>query len=254
MTVTLTEARLAWVAGATGGIGAACARRLAADGFVVHGSDRPDEDVTQLGVAETVASGLAPQALSAVVHAVGMSGRRLGDGPVSECTDEAWAEVLRVDLTAAFAVLRAALRHAADGASVVVVGSALASSLDPDFLTVAYRVAKAGLVPLVEAAAYEGAARGVRVNLVSPGLVDTPMAARALSDPRIQARFPELMPLTARPSTADEVAAAVAWLVGPESGQTTNAVIPVDGGWGLGGRPWTADQAHTSGVSARGES
>lgn len=251
---TSNTARLAWVAGASGGIGAACARRLAGDGFLVHGSDRPDEDVTQLGVADRIARDVASQPFSVVVHAIGMSGRRLGDGPVSECTDEGWAEVLRVDLTAAFTVLRAALRHAADGASVVVIGSALASSLDPDFLTVAYRVAKAGLVPLVEAAAYEGAARGIRVNLVSPGLVDTPMAARALSDPRIQTRFPELMPLTARPSTADEVAAAVAWLAGPESGQTTNAVIPVDGGWSVGGRPLVPTQAHTGGMSKGGGS
>lgn len=248
------RAGMAWVAGSSGGIGAACARRLAADGFAVHGSDRPEEDVTQPGVAERVASGLATQSFSVAVHAVGMSGRRLGDGPVGTCTDEAWDEVLRVDLTAAFAVVRAALRYAADGASVVLIGSALASSLDPDFLTVAYRVAKAGLVPLVEAAAYEGAARGIRVNLVSPGLVDTPMAARALSDARIQSRFPELMPLTGRPSTADEVAAAVAWLAGPESGQTTNAVIPVDGGWGLGSRPWTASTRHTEDVPGRGGS
>ena len=246
--------RHAWVVGSTGGIGSACVRRLAADGFTVHGSDRPDEDVTEPEVAERVANHVFSQPVSAVVHAVGMSGRRLGDGPVGACTDEGWEEVLRVDLTAAFAVLRAALRHAADGASIVVIGSALASSLDPDFLTVAYRVAKAGLVPLVEAAAYEGAARGIRVNLVAPGLVETPMAARALSDPRIQSRFRELMPLTARPALADEVAAAVAWLAGPESGQTTNAVIPVDGGWSLGGRPWAPGAAHPTGVVAKGVS
>lgn len=240
MTPATDDGRRAWVAGATGGIGEACARLLTADGFHVHTSDRPAEDVTLPGVAEQVASGFAGQPLSAVVHAVGMSGRRLGDGPVGSCTDEGWAEVIRVNLTSAFLVLRAALRHVADGASIVIIGSALASSLDPDFLTAAYRVAKAGLVPLVEAAAYEGAARGVRVNIVAPGLVDTPMAARALSDRAIQARFTELMPLTGSPATADEVAAAVGWLVGPDSGQTTNAVIPVDGGWSLRGRPWAA--------------
>ncbi|MEO7589163.1 MAG: SDR family oxidoreductase, partial [Arachnia sp.] len=67
--------------------------------------------------------------------------------------------------------------------------------------------------------------------MVAPGLVDTPMAARALGTPHVIARFPELMPLTQRPSTADEVAAAVRWLVGAGSVQTTGAVIPVDGGW-----------------------
>ena len=57
------------------------------------------------------------------------------------------------------------------------------------------------------------------------------MAARATSDQRIRARFGELMPLTKRPSEAAEVAAAIRWLSGPDSAQTTGAVIPVDGGW-----------------------
>ncbi len=224
----------AWVVGRDGGIGAACAARLAQDGLRVHASDRPNEDVTDTDVADAVAVRLAARGgFSVAVHAIGMSGRRLGDGPVSHCTDEAWDEVLRVNLTSAFRFLRACLRHADDGASIVLIGSALASTLDADFLTAAYRVAKAGLSPLMEAAAYEGARRGIRVNLVAPGLVDTPMAGRALGDPRIQARFGELMPLTARPSSADEVAAAVRWLASPASGQTTGAIIPVDGGWRL---------------------
>jgi NAD(P)-dependent dehydrogenase (short-subunit alcohol dehydrogenase family) len=116
------------------------------------------------------------------------------------------------------------------------VGSVLAGALDEDFLTAAYRVSKAALVPLVEAAAFEGASRGVRVNVVAPGLVDTPMAARALRDPVVASRFGELMPLSSRPALAPEVAAAVAWLLSPSSGQTTGAVLPVDGGWSLRGR------------------
>lgn len=224
--------RGAWVVGGTGGIGRACAEALEADGLDVHTSDRPDEDITQPGIAATVAERLAAEGpLVAAVHTIGMSGRRLGDGPVSTCTDEAWDEVLRVDLTSAFSFLRACLNTCAPGASVVLIGSALAKGLDGDFLTAAYRVAKAGLVPLLEAAAYEGARKGIRVNMVAPGLVQTPMAARALGDESIIARFPELMPLTERPSTAGEVAEAVRWLVGPGSVQTTGAVLPVDGGW-----------------------
>ena len=167
----------------------------------------------------------------AAVHTIGMSGRRLGDGPVSECTDEGWDEVLRVDLTSAFYFLRAALNNCAPGASIVLIGSALAKGLDGDFLTAAYRVAKAGLLPLLEAAAFEGARKGIRVNMVSPGLVDTRMATRALNNEAIISRFPELMPLTQRPSTGEEVAAAVRWLAGGQSGETSRAVIPVDGGW-----------------------
>jgi NAD(P)-dependent dehydrogenase (short-subunit alcohol dehydrogenase family) len=224
----------AWVAGGGGGIGAACVTGLRADGYSVHASDRPSEDVALPGVAESVAGRLAAEGgLAAAVHAVGMSGRSLGDGPLSACTDQAWDEVLRVDLTSAFRFLRACLRHGETGMSVVVIGSALAGRIDPDFVTAAYRVAKAALTPLVEAAAYEGADRGIRVNLVAPALVDTPMAVRALSDPRIRGRFGELMPLTKRPSDADEVANAVRWLVSDDSPHTTGAVLPVDGGWQL---------------------
>lgn len=223
---------IAWVIGGTGGIGGACAAGLAADGFTVHTSDRPAEDMTQPGVAEEVAERLAATGrIATAVHTIGMSGRRLGDGPASVCTDEGWDEILRVDLTSAFYFVRACLRHCTEGSSVVMIGSALARGLDPDFLTVAYRVAKAGMTPLLEAAAYEGARKGIRFNIVAPGLVDTRMAARALGNEEIIARFPELMPLTRRPASPEEVAAAVRWLASDQSVQTTGATIPVDGGW-----------------------
>lgn len=226
--------RLAWVAGSAGGIGSACERRLAQDGWTVLGSDRPAVDLASAGSAEAwLPAELAGRPLDGAVHTIGMSGRRLGDGRVSECTDEAWDEVLRVNLSSAFRFLRLALRHAADGASIVVIGSALASTLDDDFLTVAYRTSKAAIVPLVEAAAHEGAPRGIRVNVVSPGLVDTAMATRALSDPAISARMSALMPLGGAAVTTDEVADAVTWLLGPASSRTTGSVVAVDGGWTL---------------------
>lgn len=222
----------AWVIGGTGGIGGACVDVLGAADWKVHASDRPDEDITQPGVAERVAAALAADGgFGAAVHAIGMSGRRFGDGPVSTCTDEAWEQVIDVDLTSAFRFLRACLQHADDDASIVLIGSALAKGLDRDFLTAAYRVAKAGLIPLMEAAAYEGASRGIRINIVAPGLVQTPMAARALGDEYIKSRFPQIMPLTANPSTGEEVAYAVQWLLSDQSRQTTGSVIPVDGGW-----------------------
>jgi NAD(P)-dependent dehydrogenase (short-subunit alcohol dehydrogenase family) len=109
----------------------------------------------------------------------------------------------------------------------------LAATLDDDFLTVAYATSKAALVPLVRSAAYTGAPRGVRVNLVAPGLVDTPMAARALGSPSIQERMRTLQPLGGRASTPDEVAGVVRWLLSDDAASVTGAVIPADGGWTL---------------------
>jgi NAD(P)-dependent dehydrogenase (short-subunit alcohol dehydrogenase family) len=222
------------VAGAHGGIGGACVARLEADGHRVLGIDREEIDVTRPGGAEQAvaeAERLAP--LGGVVHAVGMSGRSLGDGPASACTDEGWAEVLRVNLESAFRLLRAAFPafRRAGGGSFVAVGSVLAEHADPDFLTVAYAVGKSGLRGLVRTAALEGAAEGIRVNLVEPGLVDTPMARRAIGDDRVAGRLRELQPLGGGAVSAAAVADAVCWLLSPAAARTTGAQLPVDGGW-----------------------
>jgi NAD(P)-dependent dehydrogenase (short-subunit alcohol dehydrogenase family) len=222
------------VAGASGGIGAACAARLEVDGHRVLGVDRDEVDVTAPGGAEQAvarAERLGP--LAGVVHAVGMSGRSIGDGPASACTDDGWAEVLRVNLESAFRLLRAAFPafRRAGGGSFVAVGSVLAEHADPDFLTVAYAVGKSGLRGLVRTAALEGAAEGIRVNLVEPGLVDTPMARRAIGDERIADRLRELQPLGAAAVSPEAVAEAACWLLSPAAARTTGAHLPVDGGW-----------------------
>ncbi|SED63647.1 SDR family NAD(P)-dependent oxidoreductase [Jiangella alba] len=226
------------VCGGSGGIGSACAAALTAGGHDVVAVDRDTADVAQPGGAEKAVSAAADAlgGLDGVVHAVGRSGRRLGDGPVSACTDEAWREVLRVNLDSVFWLLRAALPvlRGNGGGSVVVVGSALARTLDRDFLTAAYLTSKSAVETLARAAAFEGAPDGVRVNVVAPGLVDTPMAARALTDPAVSGRLPELMPLgRGSASSPDAIAAAVEWLLSPASAQVTGAVLPADGGWSL---------------------
>ena len=222
------------VAGATGGIGQACVQRLRSDGHEVVGVDRDDVDITRPGGAEeAVARAEALGPLTGVVHAVGMSGRSLGDGPPSACTDEGWAEVVRVNLESAFRLVRAAFPafRRAGGGSFVAVGSVLAAHADPDFLTVGYAVSKAGLRGLVRTAALEGAPDGIRVNLVEPGLVDTPMARRAIGDERIAARVRDLQSLGGEAVPAAAVADAAAWLLSPAAGRTTGAHVPVDGGW-----------------------
>lgn len=223
---------LAWVAGARGGIGSTSANRLEDKGFFVHRSDRPDEDLTMPGVSKTIAEKLRNRGgVDAAVFAIGMSGRSFGDGSLLDCTEAAWSTLLEVNLTTAFRFLKVCLAEANDGASIVLIGSALSGRIDADFHTAAYKVSKSALHSLAELGAFEGAARGIRVNLVNPGLVDTLMATRALTNPAIQERFSELMPLTAHPASAETVADAVEWLISPQSAHTTGTVIPVDGGW-----------------------
>jgi NAD(P)-dependent dehydrogenase (short-subunit alcohol dehydrogenase family) len=224
------------VAGAHGGIGAACVQAASAQGARVYAVDRDTYDVTATAGAEAAVEAAVKDlgGLDSIIHAVGMSGRRLGDGPVERCTDEAWREVHRVDLDSVFFLLRAGVNALADaGGSIVIIGSALASTLDRDFLTAAYASAKGALIPLVRSAAFSAAPLGVRINIVSAGLVDTPMARRAMTDPAIQERLPQLMPLGARACSPEEVARTAIWLLSDGSSRTTGAVIPVDGGWHL---------------------
>jgi NAD(P)-dependent dehydrogenase (short-subunit alcohol dehydrogenase family) len=250
------------VAGARGGIGGACVELLEREGHQVVGLDRdpcvdrdpgvdrgsgagrepgpPGAGGRAVDVADVTVPDGAERAvelaearlggLDGIVHAIGMSGRRLGDGPVTRCTDAAWAEVMRVNLESAFRLMRAGLPalERAGGGSFVTIGSVLGQSVDRDFMTAAYAVSKGGLASLTRTAAMELAGKGVRVNLVAAGLVETPMASRALGDERIAGRMAELQP---RAVTAVEVAAAVAWLLSPASGQTTGTSLPVDGGW-----------------------
>jgi len=225
------------VAGSRGGIGGSVVAELGRKGVLVAGFDRDEFDIASPGAAESAVEWAlrAHGEISGVVHAIGMSGRRLGDGSILECTDEAWTEVHRVNLQSVFRLLRAAMPALIErgGGSVVVIGSGLASTLDDDFLTVAYTAAKGALFPLVRSAAFTGARHGVRVNLVSPGVVDTAMAARAIKDPEISARLVDLQPLAAGPQSPESVAATVAWLLSEESRAITGADVPADGGWTL---------------------
>ncbi len=225
------------VAGATGGIGSAVLAELDRRGVPSVGVDRDTIDITVPGGAES-AIAFAKNTfgdLAGVVHAVGMSGRRLGDGPVTECTDEAWAEVHRVNLESVFRLLRAAVPAlaAGGGGSIAVVGSGLARTLDDDFLTVAYATAKGALLPLIRSSAYVGAKSGVRVNLVSPGVVDTPMARRAIASPDVGPRLARMQPLSRGAQSAESVAKVICWVLSDDSGDLTGAELPADGGWTL---------------------
>jgi NAD(P)-dependent dehydrogenase (short-subunit alcohol dehydrogenase family) len=210
---------VAIVTGARGGIGSATVTAFEGAGFDVHGVDVDDELP-------------AIERLDALVCAHGISGRRLGDGPVDTCTEEAWDAVLDANLKAVFLYAKRAiplLRENGGGAIVTVASVLGLVGGDRDFATHAYAASKAGLIGLTRAMAVTYAPEGIRCNVVAPGLIETPLSARAQSDPEISGRLPELQPLTGDFGAPEDVARACLYLA--TAPFVTGAVLTVDGGW-----------------------
>src|SRR5205814_1862317 len=119
--------------------------------------------------------------LDVLFNGAGISGRRLGDGPVDECTEEAWDTVLAVNLRSVFLCCKHAVPAllASGGGAIVNLASVLGLvGGDADFATHAYAASKGGIIALSRAIAVAYAPRGLRCNVVCPGLIATPMSAR----------------------------------------------------------------------------
>lgn len=171
--------------------------------------------------------------LNGVVSIAGASGRQAGDGPVHECTPEGWAWTLETNLTSQFLMARAALPHLVDGGggSIVLLGSVLGlAGGGRNFATHAYAAAKAGTAGLARAMASYYATDGVRVNVVAPGLVATPMSRRAQGDDDVMREIEQRQPLGGI-AQAEQVAGTIAYLLSADASHTTGATITVDGGW-----------------------
>jgi meso-butanediol dehydrogenase / (S,S)-butanediol dehydrogenase / diacetyl reductase len=211
------------VTGSAGGIGSATVTALEAAGFSVSGIDVEDNADEVFG---------ALRRLDVLVCAHGISGRRLGDGPVETCPEEAWDAVLEANLRSVFLYCKRAipLLRAAGGGAIVAVSSVLGLvGGDEDFATHAYAASKAGVIGLTRAMAATYGKDGIRCNAVCPGLIETPMSRRAQEDAGIRARLAELQPLTGEFGRPEDVAQAVLYLA--TAPFVTGAVLPVDGGW-----------------------
>lgn len=253
------------IVGGTGGIGLALSRRFLEEGarVVVTGrpgepSDAANESLQGLGpfwrreadVASAASVGDAfRQALErlggrldVLFHVAGISGRRFGDGPLHECNEEGWDQVLSINARGAFLTNREAVRQmlgqerdeAGLRGTIVNTGSVLGSSPSPRFFgTYAYAASKGALRAMTMTAAAQYAPEGIRFNLLSPGLIDTPMAARAVGDPAIRAYLEHKQPLGAGPGTAGDIAEAGLYLCEPASRFVTGVELNVDGGWSV---------------------
>jgi NAD(P)-dependent dehydrogenase (short-subunit alcohol dehydrogenase family) len=229
------------VLGASGGIGAAVARRLAAQGALValasRASDRLDQLATELSAPAHALDAADVEAIERAAEATRAAYGRL-DG-IANCVGslllkpahltklEEWHETLAVNLTSAFGAVRAAAKTMPQGGSVVLMASSAARIGLANHEAIA--AAKAGVIGLAKAAAASYARRGLRVNAVAPGLVKTPLTRRIWESERGAAASQGLHPL-GRFGEPDEVASLICWLLDPHNSWITGEVISLDGG------------------------
>ncbi|WP_174553640.1 SDR family NAD(P)-dependent oxidoreductase [Nocardia arizonensis] len=234
-----TDRRSAMVIGGASGIGLASAHALAAEGYRVTIADideaaaraaaqrlGPEADALEMDVTDevTVAEGLeARRGLHAVVNCAGLS----IPGPITELELAHWQTTVDVCLTGTFLVLKHAGRHIADGGSIICIASL--NGRQPGTGLASYCAAKAGVLMLVEVAALELAERGVRVNAISPGLVDTPLVAGISLVPRLTEEYIENTPL-GRSGAPEEIADTVAFLASDKTAWMTGSAIDLNGG------------------------
>lgn len=180
--------------------------------------------------------------LDILVNTVGGSARSSGDGPLDQCTESGWNAALRLNLDTAFFVLQSGVLHMAgqtpdrygQRGMIAMTGSVLADHPAISYFnTVGYAVAKAGLEALVLNTAAAYAAQGIRVNLLKPGLVRTPMAQRALENDQITSFLEQKQPLTQGPVSAEACAQALLGLISPLAVGLTGALLTIDGGWSI---------------------
>ena len=174
----------------------------------------------------------------ALYHVAGGSGRRAGDGPLHELSDEGWDYTHRLNLTSLFYSDRAAVRQflkQGGGGTVLNMGSVLGAAPSPRyFATHAYASCKSAAIGFTKSLASYYAPHQVRFNLIVPALVETPMSERAKTDERIMRFIATKQPLDGgRIGRPEDLDAAVLFFLSDASKFCTGAVLTIDGGWSV---------------------
>ncbi len=252
------------VTGSTG-IAAAVARALAAEGarLVVasqteaHVQALVDEIVREGGealahsvdlAADGASSALIEHAvqafgrLDALFNVAGISGRRFGDAPAHECTEDGWDTVLDVNARSMFFACRSALRQMLEqtrgsaGERGVILNMSSVLATNPSsryFATHAYAASKGAIEAFSRAMAAYYAPEHIRVNVIAPALIATPMSERAQGDPRIVEYLARKQPLAGGPIDVADVVGTALFLLSRDARMVTGQVVAVDGGWSV---------------------
>ncbi|MGV3523862.1 MAG: SDR family NAD(P)-dependent oxidoreductase [Candidatus Sericytochromatia bacterium] len=238
----MSERPATLILGASGGIGSALARQLHAAGQPVYLAGRNTEALAALAaeldspyrsVEASSLDAVAETVLAAREHFPGLYGVVNCVGsillkPAHLISEADWHATLNTNLTTAFATVRGVAKaFRSEGASIVLLSSAAAST--GLFNHEAVAAAKAGVEGLMRSAAATYAPRGIRVNCVAPGLVETPLSAHLTGNALNRQASEQMHPL-GRIGQPEEIARALAFLLDPAQGWITGQVLGVDGG------------------------
>jgi NAD(P)-dependent dehydrogenase (short-subunit alcohol dehydrogenase family) len=197
-------------------------------------ADVRDEDAVREALAACVKRF---DKIDALFNVAGISARSLGDGPLHECTTEAWDTVMDVNAKGTFLMCREVLRTWTDHSQKGVIlntGSVLAQHPQREhFATAGYAASKGAIEAMTLSAAAYYAHAGIRINVIAPGLVLTPMSARAQGDARVLEYIARKQPLTQGLLAAEDIAKTAYFLLRKDSSPITGQVITVDGGWAV---------------------
>jgi NAD(P)-dependent dehydrogenase (short-subunit alcohol dehydrogenase family) len=244
------------IIGGTSGIGLSASRAMIAQGaklVIVGGLEETSQEAASLLgsnafviTADARDAGTAHKAIESckdqfggfhgLYHVAGGSGRRLGDGPLHELSLDGWNQTLEMNLTALMLSNRAAvqqLRKSPKGGAILNIGSVLGyAPSSRHFATHAYAAAKAAVIGFSKSIAAYYAPDNIRVNVLAPGLVNTPMASRAAADESIQSFIKTKQPLEGgRMGEPTDLDGLAIYFMSDQSKFTTGQVIGVDGGW-----------------------
>jgi NAD(P)-dependent dehydrogenase (short-subunit alcohol dehydrogenase family) len=236
---------VAIVTGAGSGIGAATARALAARGDSVVCADVVEQAAQRTAgeLKNAIAVGVDVSSGDSCDDMVRKTVERFGSvdciatcagiekhGDAHEFAEEDFDRIIDVNLKGTWLSARSAARWMiANGrrGTVVMIGSI--NSVVANRGASAYCASKGGVLMLGRTLALDWAPHRIRVNIVGPGVVDTPMSAKSLADPEKRARMMDRTPI-GRPASPDEIAAVIAFLTSDGSSFMTGAYVPVDGG------------------------
>lgn len=211
----------------------AAAREMIGGNCEVYCGDASDEGTAEKAIRAAVG---AFGKVTGLYHVAGGSGRRFGDGPLHDMTDEGWNKTMHWNLDSVMYSNRAAIQYftnSGQGGAILNMSSVLGFSPSPKhFATHAYAAAKSAVIGFSRSIAAYYASQDIRVNVIAPGLVETPMSQRAFNDENIMNFIRTKQPLrNGQQAKAIDLADTAVYLLSDRSSLVTGQVIAVDGGW-----------------------